>query len=150
MRLVFLIVFSVLLVGSTDGVAQSDMMAPPATLRGVVVWADGQTRVDKLRVRLWDSETEKVVYRARTDKNGIFNVPHVSNGNHFLTVGPVRISMRILKPRAGVVVQSHSIVVVIPKRLPLSPSLVSSAVLALPRVPSETLNVPPEPIVISP
>lgn len=138
------------------GVAAVDMMAPPSALRGVAVWADGETRVEKLRVRLWNAESESVVYRTRTDNNGMFVIPNVSEGPHYLTVGPVRISIDILQPRAGIVAQTHSIVVVIPKRLPLTPSLASSAVLALPMEPSiantggDALPLPEEPTVISP
>jgi len=148
-----LVLLLVLLACCSKSIAASDMMAPPSVLRGVVVWADGETRVDQLRVRLWSKESESVVFRTRTDSNGMFVVPPVQEGSHYLTIGPVRISLDVLEPRAGVVAQPHSIVIVIPKRLPLSPTLVPSSVLALtaaPSVSSGVLALPEEPLVVSP
>lgn len=113
----------------------ADLSVLPARVRGVVLLPDGETPVDGLQVRLWDADTEKVVYRSRTNSDGVFDVPKLTQGSHYVTVGPVRIDMRILTARAGVTPQPHGLVVVVPKRLPMMPVLIPGAsAMALPRV----------------
>ncbi len=112
-----------------------DLSVLPARVRGVVLLPDGETPVDGLQVRLWDADSEEVVFKSRTDKDGVFEVPKLTEGSHYVTVGPVRIDMRILTARAGVTPQPHGLVVVVPKRLPMMPVLIPGATaMALPRV----------------
>lgn len=76
-----------------------------------------------------------MVFKTRTDADGIFEVPKLTEGSHYVTVGPVRIDMRVLTARAGVTPQPHGLVVVVPKRLPMMPVLIPGATaLALPRI----------------
>ena len=112
-----------------------DLLVAPAELRGVVLYPDGATAVDRLRVRVWDADTEEVIYRKRTDGDGVFVVPKLKEGSHYVTVGPVRIDMRILTPRAGITPQQHGVLVVIPKHMPATSIVVPGAVTAglLPR-----------------
>ncbi|MCE9616619.1 MAG: carboxypeptidase-like regulatory domain-containing protein [Lentisphaerae bacterium] len=123
------------------GAAQAapDVAVLPAEVRGVVLFPDGETPAERLAVTVWNADTEKIVYRTRTDKNGVFDVPRLEEGNHYVTVGPVRIDMRILTARAGVTPQPHGFVVVIPKRMPivqtLVPSTLTAAAAALPAAP---------------
>ena len=70
------------------------------------------------------------MYRTRTDKSGVFNVPELDEGSHYVTVGPVRIDMEVLTARAGVTPQPHGFVVVIPKRMPLLQPIVPGSVTA--------------------
>lgn len=110
--------------------APPDLSVLPARVRGVVLLPDGETPVERMQVRLWNAETEAIVFRTRTDDAGVFEVPELREGSHYVTVGPVRIDMRILTARAGVTPQPHGLVVVMPKRMPLIPILVPGAVAA--------------------
>lgn len=134
-------VLTVLVAFALTGVTQAapDVAVLPAEVRGVVLFPDGETPADRLSVTVWNADTEEIVYRTRTDKNGVFDVPRLEEGNHYVTVGPVRIDMRILTARAGVTPQPHGFVVVIPKRMPivqtLVPSTLTAAAAALPAAP---------------
>lgn len=114
------------------GVAQAapDVAVLPAEVRGVVLFPDGKTAVDNLAVTVWNADTEEIVFRTKTDNDGVFNVPRLAEGNHYVSVGPVRIDMRILTARAGVTPQPHGFVVVIPKRMPLIQVLAPSTITA--------------------
>jgi hypothetical protein len=116
-----------------------DLSALPAELRGVVLNPDGRTPVDGLPVRVWDSSTEKVIFKTRTDRSGVFGVPELKEGDHYITVGSVRIDMRLLTARAGVTPQPHGLVIVVPRRLGAAPillptTLITAAPIALPQV----------------
>ena len=71
-----------------------------------------------------------------TVKPRLFTVPRMEEGSHYVTVGPVRIDMRVLTARAGVTPQPHGVVVVVPKRMPMIPALIpgAAAAAALPQV----------------
>ncbi len=134
-RTVMMAVVLVALVSGVTYAAPPDLSVLPATVRGVVLLPDGETPVDGLRVRLWNAESEEVVFRTRTNRDGVFEVPKLTEGSHYVTVGPVRIDMRVLTARAGVTPQPHGLVLVIPKRLPMMPVLIPGATaMALPRV----------------
>jgi hypothetical protein len=107
-----------------------DVAVLPADVRGVVLYPDGQTPVDHLRVRVWNAKTEEIVYKTETDKDGVFAVPRLDEGTHYVTVGPIRIDMRVLTARANVTPQTHAVVVVLPKRMPMIPALIPGAVAA--------------------
>lgn len=148
-----------------------DLSVPPADLRGVVIWADSQAPIDGMRVRVWDASTERVIYRTVTDNDGVFRIPEMGEGDHFITIGSLRVDMRILEPRSGVVTMSHGMVIALPRRLPLGAPMVSGGSLLLlpqepdvrlarditpptpvPGVPPETpiLPIPPDPPIVSP
>ena len=95
-----------------------DLSVLPAKFRCVVLYPDGETPVSRLRVNVWDAESETVVYKTRTTKDGVFEIPELKEGSQYVTVGPVRIDMRILTCRAGVTPQPHGLVIVVPKRMP--------------------------------
>ena len=126
------LMLAVLTAVATVAIAQAapDVAVLPADVRGVVLFPDGETPVDRLPVTVWNADTEEVVYRTRTDKDGVFDVPRLEEGNHYVTVGPVRIDMRVLTARAGVAPQPHGFVVVIPKRMPMIQTLVPSTITA--------------------
>jgi hypothetical protein len=113
-------------------------------VRGIVLFPDGKTAVDHLAVTVWNADTEEIVFRTKTDSDGVFDVPRLAEGNHYVTVGPVRIDMRVLTARAGVTPQPHGFVVVIPKRAPMIPVLVPSSVIAA------AAALPEAPEVVSP
>jgi hypothetical protein len=106
--------------------ATPDISVLPALVRGVVIRPDGETPVKDMPVRLWNADTDEVVYKTRTDGDGVFEVPSLREGNQYITVGPVRIEMRVLTARGGVTPQTHGVVVVVPKRMSLMPLLVPS------------------------
>ena len=110
--------------------APPDLAVLPAEVRGVVMFPDGETPVEKMRVRVWNAKTEEIVYKTQTDKNGVFTVPSLEEGSHYVTVGPVRIDMRVLTGRAGVTPQPHGVVVIVPKRMPMIPALIPGAAIA--------------------
>jgi len=121
---------AVLVMAAAVQAASPDLSVLPATVRGIVLLPDGQTPVDRLQVRLWNADTEEVVFKTRTNDAGVFEVPRLTEGEHYVTVGPVRIDMRVLRARAGVTPQPHGLVVVLPKRMPLAPILIPGAVAA--------------------
>ena len=126
--------------------AAPDVAVLPAEVRGVVLFPDGETPVDRLPVRVWNADTEEVVFKTRTNGDGVFDVPRLEEGNHYVTVGPVRIDMRILTARAGVTPQPHGFVVVIPKRMPAIQTLVPSSITAA----AAALSVDEPPEIVSP
>jgi len=110
-----ILVISVVLVLVGVGFAATgpDLSVLPADITGVVLYPDGETSVDGLRVRVWDAETEEVIFKTRTDKNGQFVIPELPEGSHYVTVGSVRIDMRLLTARAGITPQAHGLVIVV-------------------------------------
>jgi len=130
---------------TASAIAAPDVAVLPAETRGVVLFPDGETPVDGLSVRVWNADTEEVIFKTKTDSKGTFNVPMLEKGNHYVTVGPVRIDMRVLEGRAGINPQPLGFVVVIPKRMPLIQTLVPSALTA-----SSVAILPLEPEIVSP
>lgn len=126
--------------------AAPDVAVLPAEVRGVVLFPDGQTPVDRLPVRVWNADTEEIVFKTRTNGDGVFDVPRLEEGNHYVTVGPVRIDMRVLTARAGITPQPHGFVVVIPKRMPMIQTLVPGTITSA----AAALNAEPPPEVVSP
>jgi len=127
-----LIVLTLIVTVSVTGLAEMepDLAVLPADFHGVVFYPDGETPVSKLRVRVWNAETEEVVHRTRTDSDGAFTIPTLPEGEHYVTVGPVRIDVRTLTGRAGVTPQPHGLVIVVPKRAPAATIIVPGAVAA--------------------
>jgi hypothetical protein len=104
-----------------------DLSVLPSSFRGVMLYPDGKTPVERSRVTVWNADTEQVVFKTRTGRDGVFEIPLLHEGNHFVTAGPVRIDMRLLRARGGVVPQPHGLVVVVPKRMPVGLILVPGA-----------------------
>ena len=57
-----------------------DLSVLPAKFRGVVLYPDGSTPVDRMAVRVWNADSEEVVFKTRTDKSGVFEIPELSEG----------------------------------------------------------------------
>lgn len=104
-----------------------DLLAPASSFRGVVLYPDGETSVERLTVRVWNADTEEVVFKSRSASDGSFEIPRLAEGNHYVTVGSVRIDMRLLKARAGFTPQPHGMVIVVPKNLPINQFLIPGA-----------------------
>jgi hypothetical protein len=107
-----------------------DLSVLPSTFRGVMLYPDGKTPVERVRVTVWNADTEEVVFKTKTDREGMFEIPRLDEGNHYVTAGPVRIDMRLLRARGGVKPQSHGLVIVVPKRMPVAHILVPGAAAA--------------------
>jgi hypothetical protein len=121
-----------------------DISVLPAEFRGVVLYPDGETPAEGLPVRVWDAQSEKVIYKTQTDANGVFVIPELPEGERYFTVGSVRVDMRLLTARAGVVPQAHGLVIVVPNRLPILPILV-------PTIPAAAAAaIVPQPLIMSP
>ena len=130
--------------------AAPDVAVLPADIRGVVLFPDGKTPADGLTIRVWNADTEEIVYKTKTNAQGIFDLPEMTIGNHYVTAGPVRIDMRVLEGRPAVTPQPHGFVIVIPKRAPVIQPLIPTTITAsatpfLVEAPS-----PPGPTVVSP
>ena len=97
-----------------NGVLQAELR--PRDCGGVVLYADGKTPVVGFPVRLWNPETKKFVYRTRTDENGAFYIPRLTAGAKKLFVGSIEIDLGVEPEIAGILVQQHAIVVVLPRR----------------------------------
>ena len=71
------VLMAVLAVLAMIGIVQAapDVSILPAEVRGIVLFPDGKTPVDRLRVRVWNADTEEIVYKTKTDKGGVFGVP---------------------------------------------------------------------------
>lgn len=109
---------------------EPDMLMPKAKIRGVVLLQDGETPVNNLRVRVWDAQTEEIVFKTKTNDDGLFEVPDFENsGNYYVTVGPVKVDLAILAAR-GPVPQHNGFVMVMPKRMPLLQTLVPTSLSA--------------------
>lgn len=137
MRAMCFALLAVLVVASVSMAATPpDLSVLPAEFRGIVLYPDGKTPVEGLPVRVWDAQAEKIVYRTQTDDNGVFAIPEMTEGDHYVLVGSVRIDMRLLTARAGIVPQPHGLVVVVPRVLPIAPILIPTTVAgaALPRI----------------
>ena len=113
-----------------------DIRAVSSEIRGSVLHIDGETPMSGLPVRLWNMETEETIHKTKTNKDGIFAVPRMSQGEYMLTVGRVNINMGIFAARRGETPQDHSFVIILPKRLPMAPLLIPTTLplLALPRI----------------
>lgn len=122
---------------------------PPESTRGVVLWSDGRTPVYRLRVRVWDADEERCIYRTRTDENGVFAIPELGEGNHYVTVGPVKIELNVFKERAGLQTQQNGIVVVLPRALAFPSDLSPVGALAASALPDKIRRIT-TPKIVSP
>jgi len=113
-----------------------DLSVLPSTFRGVMLYPDGRTPVERVRVSVWNADSEEVVFKTRTDREGVFEIPLLQEGNHYVTAGPVRIDMRLLRARGGAKPQPHGLVIVVPKRMPVAHILVPGTAAAgfIPRI----------------
>jgi len=80
---------------------------------GNVIYQDGVTPVADLPVRIWSKDKQKMVFRTRTDKSGVFKLPRQSQGESYIFVGQVKIDMKILSQGGNMLVQNHDLVVVL-------------------------------------
>lgn len=146
--------FAVLALIAAVGIAHAapDVAVLPADIRGVVLFPDGKTPADGLTIRVWNAETEEIVFKTKTNKQGIFDLPELEAGNHYVTAGPVRIEMRVLEGRPGTAPQPHGFVVVIPKRAPVIQPLIPTTITAstTPFLEQATPSSTPTPRVVSP
>ncbi len=126
---------------------EPDMLMPKAKIRGVVLLQDGETPVSDLRIRVWNAQSEEIVFRATTNNDGLFEVPDfTSSGNYYVTIGPVKVDLAVLAAR-GPVPQHNGFVMVLPKRMPVLQTLTPSSLTAA-AVPAITQA--PEPEIVSP
>ncbi|MCK5850833.1 MAG: hypothetical protein KAH23_07950 [Kiritimatiellae bacterium] len=122
------------------------MSLTPEEIVGVALFPDGETPVVNLPVRMWDMAAKKFVYRTRTNKHGVFNVPQLGKGLRSLFVGRVKIDLCVLKRETSGAPQHHDIVVVIPRKM-----IVSSHPGLLDVIIAPLLITPPDlPPVVSP
>lgn len=131
----------------------ADMSVLPNRFMGAVLWPDGQSPVTDLQIRVWDADRDRVVYRTRTNNDGMFNLPDLGEGNLYVTAGPVRIDLRILEAQGGILTQPHGIVIILPRRVAFGPVMTPGGVsMLIPPVlpPGRRIPPGPEPEPISP
>jgi len=112
------------------GQAEPDMIIPSAKIRGIVLNYDGETPVEDMRVRVWDADTEKIVYKTVTDDGGLYWIPEYKTGSYYVTIGPVKIDTSVLRAR-GPAPQNTGFILVLPKRMPIVQTLPPTAVGAI-------------------
>ena len=100
--------------------SEAHMSLSPEKIVGVALFPDGETPVANLPVRMWDMAAKKFIYRTRTNKHGVFNVPRLGNGLHSLFVGRVKIDLCVLSKGVSGAAQHHDVVVVIPRKMVVS------------------------------
>jgi hypothetical protein len=110
----------------TNMLAQ-DMSVLPGSLRGIVLWPDGKTPVEDMRIHVWDAKNERTVFKTRTNDDGVFHLPEFTEGELYLTAGPVRIDMTVLTPQDGLITQPHAVVIILPKVMPFMPRILPFA-----------------------
>lgn len=113
---------------------------------GVALYSDGQTPIVDLPVRVWDSDSRTIVYRTRTDRDGIFRIPKIGAGNCYVFVGRARINLTLLAMHGDLLVQRHDIVVVMPRGMLIPASSRMMDLLIAPFI----ITPPDPPVVVSP
>jgi len=116
---------------------ETHMVVEQEEIVGIVVRPDGETPIEKMPVRVWSVESQKITHRTRTDVNGIFHIPRQKVGQALIFVGRVKIDLRILIKDANMVGQHHDIVVVMPHRM-----LIASLPRAM-EIPIGLMAIPP-------
>ena len=113
-----------------------DIRLTSSTIHGTVLYMDGETPIEGVKVVLWSMKTEKRIYSTETDEYGGFAVPKTEQGDFILRIGDIPIDMGIMTARGNVKPQEHSFVLLMPKRQPLTTILIPSSVefLALPYI----------------
>lgn len=130
---------------SDDG-ATVHMDLPVNDIAGVALWPDGKTPVHDLPVRVWNADRNRMVYRTRTDRNGVFRIPNTPVARCWIFVGKVKVDLRILKTEDGTASQQHALVVVVPRHMLLASKPEMTDLVLAPLL----LNAIPPPRVVSP
>ena len=113
---------------------------------GVALYPDGITPIRDLPVRVWSVDGQKMIYRTRTDEDGVFQIPWLNEGRCYVFIGRVKVDLRVLTADVNTVHQHHDIVAVVPRGM-----LVSSRPHLMDVVMAGLLLPPPdEPRVVSP
>jgi hypothetical protein len=134
--LIVFLLFAFIVTAQTE----PDVVIPSATIRGIVLDHTGENPVKGVRVRVWNSDTETIVFETKSDETGLYNIPKYDSGNYHVTIGAVKIDAKVLRSR-GSIPQHNGFVLVLPKRMPLLQTL--------PPVPTGTL-IMTAPVVVSP
>jgi hypothetical protein len=120
-----------------------------SNIKGVVVYADGETPVVDLDIRVWDAVRERTVFKTKTDGSGVFAVPQLKEGRFCILAGSLMIDLKMFSAASatgatGASSQAHHIVIAMPRA--------SFVAMAMPELPVllSPLVVPPDPPVVSP
>lgn len=126
-------------------------------IEGTVVYQDGETPVENLPIRIWSVEKEKMIYRSKTDLNGVFKIPKMLAGKNYIYIGRLKIDMKIFSAKSEAFMQNHDIIVALPRLYVVEmgqgvESAVIPTILTAPAIPtllgapmrSETEVKPPE------
>jgi hypothetical protein len=125
---------------------QAHMDLPVNTIVGVALWPDGKSPLHNLPVRVWNTEKNRMIYRTRTDNNGVFRIPKTPVARCWVFVGKVKVDLRILKTEEGTSSQQHALVVVVPRHMLLASKPEMTDLVIAPLL----LNAIPPPRVVSP
>ena len=149
---IVLLLFPVFLVqGENIEIAAKD-------IEGTVVYQDGETPVENLPIRIWSVDKEKMIYRSKTDLNGVFKVPKMQEGKNLIFIGRLKIDMKIFSAQSEASMQNHDVIVALPRLYIVETGLgvesaITPSILTAPAVPtllsvpmrSETEVKPPKP-----
>jgi len=126
-----------------------DTDLPREEMVGVALFPDGVTPIENLPVRVWSVDKQKMVYRTRTDADGLFRVPVIRVGRYYLFVGRARVNINVLLSNEMAGSQNNDIVVILPYRMMVSSVSLGEPVLFAPLL-FAPLALPPNKKVVSP
>jgi hypothetical protein len=99
------------------GATEPHMEILPEEIVGVALFPDGETPIVDLPVRVWDIDENRMIYRDRTDEDGVFRIPEIGAERCYIFVGRVKIDLRVMMEDEDALWQHHDIVVVMPKKM---------------------------------
>lgn len=119
---------------------------------GNVFHKDGVTPMVELPIKVWDIKNNKVLYRTRTDTNGMFTIPAINKNDCQIFIGRLKINIVTLGEIANS--QNHDIIVVLPDIYTMEVKLDGNSILApittsAPMILNE-FNLPKPPLIVSP
>ncbi len=71
--------------------SNNDIALTESTIRGVVLKIDGSTPKQGIDVKLWKVDQEKTIFNTKTDKDGVFVIPKLTEGGYYITIGQIYI-----------------------------------------------------------
>jgi len=117
---------------------------------GVALYTDGVTPVSDLPVRVWSVDKQRMLYRSKTNTEGVFRIPVLRAGLCYLFVGTVRMNLSILAASESEWHQSNDIVVILTRRMLVGATPSVKPFWFVPALPFLASPKIPKPPVVSP
>ena len=84
---------------------------------GAVFYPDGVTPASDLPVRVWSVEKQRMLYRSKTNAEGVFRIPVLRVGQCYVFVGLVRVNLSVLSANESEWHQSNDMVIILTHRM---------------------------------